>query len=215
MQRMNERSLDGSSVLITGSQRGLGLALVEVLLARGARVYAGHRSPARVPDSLIRPGVTPVFVDVSHAAATELPDVDYVVNNAGINCSMRIDAPEAAKALRQELDVNVFGTLEIVGRYLPAMTAKRNGGFVNIVSDLALAPNPFCATYSASKAALRSLCLSLQDVCQEQNIYTLSVYPPAMDTRLTEGLPIPKLSTAHVAERIVEAWERGQAELFF
>jgi len=205
--------LDGKRVLVTGSQRGLGLALVEALLGRGASVYAGHRSPDGIPAVLDRPGVIPLYLPLGGEHTASFPDVDYVVNNAGVNRNVSFDAINAVDALRAELDVNVLGTLAVVSAYLAS--GRRPAGFINIVSALAFDPNYFCSTYSASKAALHSICLSLRDFGAQQGVYVLNAYPTAIDTRLTAGMPIPKLAAADVAERIVQAWEDGMDELRF
>jgi NAD(P)-dependent dehydrogenase (short-subunit alcohol dehydrogenase family) len=213
MTGLHIHTLAGKRVLVTGSQRGLGLALVDALLDRGALVYAGHRSPDGIPSALDRPGVIPVYLPLDGERTASLPDVDYVVNNAGVNCNVSFDAIGAVEALRAELEVNVLGTLAVVSGYLAS--GRRPAGFVNIISALAFEPNYFCSTYSASKAALHSLCVSLRDFGAQHGAYVLNAYPTAIDTRLTAGMPIPKLATADVAERVVQAWEDGRDELRF
>jgi len=207
-------ALEELTVLVTGSQRGLGLALVHELSARGTRVYAGHRS-AGVPAELDLPGVTPVFMELGATPLPRLPDVDYVVNNAGINRNTPLDSPQATQVLDEELRTNVLGTLNLIHHYLPRLAGRPAAGFVNIISALAIDPNYFCATYSASKAALHSLCVSLRQVAGDKGFHVLNVYPTAIDTRLTDGLAIPKLAPAEVARAIVDAWSAGDCELFF
>lgn len=213
MTGLHAHSLSGKRVLVTGSQRGLGLALVDALLFRGAQVHAGHRSTTGVPAALDRPGIVPVYLPLDGVTAASLPQVDYVVNNAGINRNASLDAADAVDALRAELEVNVLGTLAVVSGYLAS--DRRPAGFINIVSALAFEPNGFCATYSASKAALHSLGVSLRDYGHQHGVYVLNAYPTAIDTRLTAGMPISKLDTADVAERILQAWEAGVDTLRF
>jgi len=105
--------LQDASVLITGANRGIGLAFAEAALARGARkVYAGARSPS----SIHTPGLVSVKLDVTSdqdvaAAARICSDVTLVVNNAGIARPGGLLNPEASDAARAQFDTNVFGIL--------------------------------------------------------------------------------------------------------
>src|SRR5271154_2993501 len=102
--------LKDAVVLITGSNRGIGLAFAEAALARGARkVYAGSRSSA----SISRPGIVTVKLDVTSdhdvaAAARMCGDVTLVVNNAGIARSGSLFNPQAGDSARAQLDTNAF-----------------------------------------------------------------------------------------------------------
>src|SRR6476660_5133411 len=101
----------GQTVLVTGANRGLGLALVDAFLAAGATVYAGARDASKIN----RSGAKPVQLDITDpasvkAAAAKLGDVTIVVNNAGVFVPAVIGASDEIAALRSNIDTNVYGT---------------------------------------------------------------------------------------------------------
>ena len=153
--------IDGKTVLVTGASRGIGQALVEEALRRGAaRVYAAARHPVADPDER----VTPLNVDVTSAvqiqeAAGRVESLDVLINNAGVQ---PLDDLSDSAALERALAVNLLGPYRVSQAFLPALTRSR-GTIVNNVSLAALAPVP-CAQwlYSISKAAALSLTQSLR-----------------------------------------------------
>ena len=137
---MSATTIEGRTVLVTGANRGIGQALVEEALKRGAkRVYAGTRQPLAHPDAR----VTPLILDVTdtaqiQAAVERVESLDILVNNAGI--ALYDDLSDRA-ALEQHLAVNLFGTWGVTQAFLPLLTRSR-GAIVNNVSLMALAPVP-------------------------------------------------------------------------
>ena len=121
----------GSVALVTGANRGIGLAFVTELAARGARkVYAGVRRPADVTDEFKELPVEVVPLDVTdraavQAAAVACPDVNLLVNNAGLFTGERLVLTEDADAARREMEVNYFGPLQpSSGRRAPRSSAS-------------------------------------------------------------------------------------------
>src|SRR5215218_1385594 len=134
------------AVLVTGANRGIGRALVEDALRRGAkRVYAGTRQPLANPDGR----VTPLTLDVTNAAQIQaaverVESLDVLVNNAGL--ALYDDLSDRA-TLEQHLAVNLFGTYGVTQAFLPLLT-RSGGAIVNNVSLSALAPVPLIPAYS-------------------------------------------------------------------
>src|SRR5438552_3734032 len=143
------------AVLITGANRGIGQALVEEALGRGAkRVYAGTRQPLIHPDER----VTPMTLDVTNPAQIQavvesIESLDLLINNAGV--ALLDDLSDVA-ALEQHLAVNLFGTYAVIQAFLPSLIRSR-GAILNVVSLAALASVPVTPAYSISKAAAFSL----------------------------------------------------------
>jgi NAD(P)-dependent dehydrogenase (short-subunit alcohol dehydrogenase family) len=148
-------TIAGKAVLVTGANRGIGRALVEEALGRGAgRVYAGTRQPLAHPDR----HVTPLTIDVTNtaqiqAAAGQVESLDVLINNAGI---WLFDDLSDRAALERHLAVNFFGTYAVTQAFLPLLTRSK-GTIVNNVSLMALAALPLTPAYSISKAAAFSL----------------------------------------------------------
>src|SRR6202041_3813949 len=123
--------LQDAIVLITGANRGIGLAFAEAALARGARkVYAGARSPS----SISTPALVPVKLDITSdqdvaAAARICGDVTLVVNNAGIARPGGLLKSEANEAARAQFDTNVFGIVRMTQAFAPVLAKNGGGGF--------------------------------------------------------------------------------------
>ena len=147
-------TIAGKSVLVTGASRGIGRALVEEALRRGAtRVYAAARAPVPHPDER----VTPLTLDVTNpeqvrAAGASVESLDVLVNNASIQ---PLDDLSGPVALEQALAINLFGPYRVSQAFLPAL-ARSRGTIVNNVSLAALAP---CRSRRRTRSRRRPRCL--------------------------------------------------------
>jgi NAD(P)-dependent dehydrogenase (short-subunit alcohol dehydrogenase family) len=199
-------------VLITGGQRGLGAALVDEVLGRGAKkVYVTARAPK--PDS--RESVVTQELEVrSSQAISELAqiatDVDVVINNAGTLVAEPLLTGDF-DGVAETFDVNVYGPLRVAKAFAPILAANGGGAFVNMHSALSWLSGG--GAYGASKAAMWSLSNSLRDELKSQNTQVLGVHAAFLDTDMTAGLPVPKTSPAVAAARIIDALEAGAAEV--
>jgi NAD(P)-dependent dehydrogenase (short-subunit alcohol dehydrogenase family) len=200
------------TVLVTGANRGIGQALVEEALRRGAkRVYAGTRQPLNHPDER----VTPLTLDVTdtaqiQAAVERVESLDILINNAGIALYDDLSDPAA---LEQHLAVNLFGTYGVTQAFLPLLTRSR-GAIVNVVSAAAFAPLPVIPAYSVSKAAAFSLSVSLRALLSGRGVTVQAVILGPVDTDMTRGFDIPKSSPQLVARGIFDGVESGEEEIF-
>jgi NAD(P)-dependent dehydrogenase (short-subunit alcohol dehydrogenase family) len=199
-------------VLVTGANRGLGRALVDEALSRGAkRVYAGSRAPWAHPDGR----VTPLLLEVTDAAqiqaAVERVDaLDILVNNAGL--ALYDDLSDRAM-LERHLAVNLFGPYEVTQAFMPLL-ARSGGTIVNVLSDSALAPVPIVPAYSISKAAAFALTRVLRPLLVVQGVSVHAVLPGPIDTEMSRDLDAPKSSPESVAQGILDGVERGEEEIF-
>ena len=205
-------SIAGSTVLVTGANRGIGSALVEEALARGAgRVYAGTRRPWAHTDER----VLPLTLDVTsaaqiRAAAAGIGSLDVLVNNAGI--ALYDDLTDRT-VLERHLGVNLFGPFDLIQAFLPQLT-RSGGAIVNNLSVNALAPLPVIPAYSVSKAAAFSLTQSLRALLAGRGVRVHAVLTGPTDTDMTRGYDIPKVSAAAVAGAILDGVERDEDEIF-
>jgi NAD(P)-dependent dehydrogenase (short-subunit alcohol dehydrogenase family) len=205
-------AIEGKAVLVTGANRGLGQALVEEALRRGAtRVYAGTRQAVVHPDER----VTPLTFDVTdpaqvQRAADKVGSLDILFNNAGVALP---DELSDRRALERHLAVNLFGTWDVTEAFLPQLT-RTGGAVVNVVSVAALAAVPVLPAYSISKAAGFSLSQSLRALLAGRGVSVRAVMAGPIDTDMIRDLDIPKTSPEAVARGIFDGVERGDEEIF-
>jgi NAD(P)-dependent dehydrogenase (short-subunit alcohol dehydrogenase family) len=200
------------AVLVTGANRGIGQALVEEALRRGAkRVYAGTRHPLAQFDARI----TPLTLDVTNAAQTQeaverVESLNILINNAGL--ALCDDLSDRAM-LERHLAVNLFGTYGVTQAFLPLLTRSR-GAIVNVLSVVALAALPFIPAYSISKAAAFSLSQSLRALLAGQGVRVHAVLAGPVDTDMSRGFDVPKASPESVARAIFDGVEKEEEEIF-
>ncbi|UMB69383.1 SDR family NAD(P)-dependent oxidoreductase [Mycobacterium paraterrae] len=200
------------SVLVTGGNRGIGRALVEEALRRGAtRVYVGTRAPLSHPDERVEP----LALDVTSAtqiqsAADEVESLDVLINNAGL--ALYDDLTDFS-VLERHLAVNLYGPYRMIEAFLPLLT-RSGGAVVNNLSVNALAPLPLIPAYSLSKAAAFNLTQSLRALLAGRGVSVHAVLTGPVDTDMTRGLDIAKSSPEAVARAIFDGLEQGDEDIF-
>ena len=205
-------TIEGKAVLVTGANRGIGRALVEEALSRGAkRVYAGTRQPFAHPDER----VTPVMLDVTNtaqidAAVETIESLDMLINNAGVAL---YDDLSDRSVLEQHLAVNLFGTYGVTQAFLPVLI-RSGGAIVNNVSMMAMAPLPITPAYAISKAAAFNLTQSLRALLAVRGVTVHAVLTGPTDTDMTRGFEIPKASPESVARAIFDGVEKEEEDIF-
>jgi NAD(P)-dependent dehydrogenase (short-subunit alcohol dehydrogenase family) len=200
--------IKGKRVLITGASRGLGRALVTAFVEAGAsEVVAGARKPED-REALKAPGVTPVQLDVTIADDVEelvhLGAIDILVNNAGVAGFGNPLTMDFA-AVQEEIAVNYLGVLRVTRAVAPKMTAQRDGVIVNVATAFAKVNLPIVGTYCATKAALLSLGQALRAYLSEHNVRVITVMPTTIDTDMSKGADVPKMTKEYVAREILAA----------
>jgi NAD(P)-dependent dehydrogenase (short-subunit alcohol dehydrogenase family) len=200
------------TVLITGANRGLGSALLDEVLSRGARrVYAGMRHQVRHPDER----VTWLPLDITDAAEIEaagksVTELDLLINNAGVASYAEL---EDRAELERMLAVNLFGPYDLCRAFQHHLIAS-GGAVVNVLSIAALAAVPVMPAYSISKAATHSLTQSLRALLALRGVRVHAAYVGPMDTDMTKGLHIPKTAPDVVAGAILDGLAAGTEDLF-
>lgn len=207
--------IQNSVALVTGANRGLGLAFTQALLAGGARkVYAAARDPATVK----QPGVQPVRLDVTDpaqvaATAAELGDVTLVINNAGIIRGSGFLGEKGVEAVRAELETNFFGPIHVSRAFASILARNGGGAIVNVLSALSWVAFPSSSTYSASKAAAWAFSNGLRNELRGQGTQVLALHVGYMDTDMVREVAAPKSKPEDVARQVLEALEAGKSEI--
>jgi len=199
-------------VLVTGANRGIGQALVEEALRRGAkRVYAGTRHPFSHLDGR----VTPLMLDVTSVsqierAVDEVDTLDVLINNAGVAI---YDDLSNLDVIEQHLAVNFMGMIKVTHAFLPLLRRSK-GAIVNNLSLAALAALPVIPAYSISKAAAFNMTQSLRALLAGQGVTVHAVVLGPIDTEMNRGFEIPKASPASAAVGIFDGLEKGEDDIF-
>jgi len=208
-------NIENSVVLVTGANRGIGLAFARELLARGARkVYAAARDPAAVT----LPGVQALRLDVTQpdevaAAARMAADVNLVINNAGIAQPGGFLAQDSEAVARRIFETNFFGVLNVSKAFAPVLKANGGGALVNVLSVASWVNGGELAAYSASKSAAWSLTNALRHELAGQKTQVLALHMAYVDTDLTRGFEVPKSSAEEIVQRALDGLAAGADEV--
>jgi NAD(P)-dependent dehydrogenase (short-subunit alcohol dehydrogenase family) len=204
--------------LVTGSNRGLGLAYCEGLLQAGAaKIYAAARDPSKI--GLRDSRIVPIALDVTSAAdvisaVRRCRDVSLLINNAGILRNSPMLAIEAEEAARQEMEINYFAVLSMVQRFAPVLAGNGGGAILNVLSVASWFASPFMATYCASKAAEEVLTDAIRMQLRAQHTHVAGVYAGYIDTDMSAHVTHSKTSPRQVVERSLAGLESGADRIF-
>lgn len=208
--------IKNSVAFVTGANRGLGMALAQELLARGAKkVYAGVRTTAGIDV----PGITPIHLDVTDpasivAAAAKCRDTTLVINNAGIARVMDSTLDPAFISMAREIfETNFYGLVLTTQAFVPILSNNGGGAVINVLSDATWFARPFLAAYSATKSAAWSFTNALRLELREKGIQVLGLHVGFMDTDMTKEYSMRKVSPRHVAAITLTALEEGEEEV--
>ena len=208
-------NIQNAVVLVTGANRGIGLAFTRQLLARGARkVYAAARDPATVT----LPGVQALRLDVTKpeeiaAAAQQANDVTLVINNAGIAQPGGFLADDSDAVARRIFETNFFGMLNVSKTFAPVLKVNGGGALLNVLSVASWVNGGELAAYSASKSAAWSLTNALRHELAAQKTQVLGLHMAYVDTDLTRGFEVQKSSAEEIVQRALDGLEAGADEV--
>jgi NAD(P)-dependent dehydrogenase (short-subunit alcohol dehydrogenase family) len=203
--------LSNAVVLVTGGNRGIGKALVEEALSRGARkVYAAARDPRTVTVE----GAEAVALDVTdpesvRLAAERTGDVTVLINNAGIYVGASYVTGDLAE-VRREFETNFYGPINVTRAFVPQLLA-RGGRIVNVHSALSWVA--LGGSYSATKAALWSASDALRLELAPRGVGVTGLHVGYVDTDMAAAVDAPKISPAAVAAQVFDAIEQDRDEV--
>lgn len=205
--------LKQATVLVTGTNRGIGRAYVTALLAAGVpRIHAGTRTPSAIDDLVATGGgrVIPFTLDVRDSAAVDAaavshPDVSILINNAGYNANDGVVSARSLDEAEIEMSTNYFGMLRMCRAFAPVLAKNGGGIIVNMLSITAHACIPLMGSSSASKAAAWRMTQGVRAELASQGTRVIGVFPGAVDTDMTRDYHGPKMQPPVVVEAVLAA----------
>ncbi len=214
--------IQGKTALISGSNRGIGKALLEELISRGIKkVYAGARNIESLTDLRKQYGekVVPIQLDVTdkesvQAATAEIVNVDILINNAGIFMMGINTCENNVEILQQNLNTNLFGLIDVTNGFLNEFKKQKSGVIVNMSSLAGLSNMPLAGTYSISKAAVHSFTQGLRAELASSTVSVIGVYPGPIDTEMAKELDMEKETPLNAAKVIVDAISNGVEDVY-
>lgn len=215
--------VDGATVLVTGSNQGIGLGFVKALLARGAkRVYATARREESLPDVVaLDPGrVRALVLDVNEPeqrqrAAAQATDVTWLINNAGVPGSRtrsedRILAASSLDDGQWVMQTNCWSPAELCRLFAPIIVKNGGGAITNILSVGAWYCVPQNTTYSMSKAAAAMMTAGVRAELDREPVLVSGVFTAGVATNMSGGQGMDPVAHAHV---VLDAAGRGETEI--
>ncbi|CAN5163207.1 SDR family oxidoreductase [soil metagenome] len=205
-------TLQGSVVLVTGANGGMGGEFVRQALERGAtKVYASARSPQDWDD----PRIVALTLDTTDetsasAAAVTAADATIVINNAGTYPSAPLSTAPMDD-IRAAMETNFFGSIIVARAFAPVLATHGGGALVNVGSMLGWMAG--FGAYSASKAALWSATNSLRLELAGQDTHVMGLYMGPVDTPMLAHRDINKSDPADIVRAAYDGLEAGAYEV--
>lgn len=185
--------LTDNTILVTGGGSGIGRGLAVALHDAGNRVViAGRRMDTLRAVADEHPGITHLQLDQSDRQSIQrfigeierqYPDLNVVVNNAGMMALEDADAPDPDTAAAV-VSTNLLGPIVLTSLLLPTLRAQRAAAIVNVTSALAFVPLALAPTYSATKAGLHSYTESLRFRLRDSGIQVIEIASPRVETEM-------------------------------
>jgi len=214
--------LTESVALVTGSNRGLGMAFAERLIARGIKkIYVTARD-ASLLENLVKlnpNSVCPITLDITQQRHIEdvlsrATDVTLLINNAGCNRNAALLGVAGIENAREEMETNYFGTLSMCRAFAPVLKNNGGGTIVNILSILSLVNLPASGSFSVSKAAAYSMNQGVRAELSGQNTSVVGVMPGSIDTDMARDFEGPKDKPVDVVDAVLQAIEDGIEDVY-
>ncbi len=188
--------LIGRTILISGGTSGIGLELAKQLIAQRNTVLITGRDEQRLAATKSKIHVHTYICDAGNPAdiqklksaiAAEFPNLDTLINNAGIMRNLDLNQPHELTDVTLELAVNLCGPIQMVQAFLPGLKARPDALIVNVSSGLAFVPFPLSPMYSAAKAGVHAYTRCLRAQLRRTNVRVVELAPPGTETPLFRG----------------------------
>lgn len=210
--------LENKTIFVTGANRGIGKAIVDALLKQPVtKIYAAARNIDALPN-FNDARVVLVKLDITDAnqitaAVEQAQDVNVLINNSGVLSFASVIAGQVSD-LQYDMEVNYFGTLNVIRAFVPVLEKQPGPAIANVLSVVSLASMAGVGGYSASKAALYSATQAMRAELKAKSIAVHAIFPGPIDTDMAKGFDMPKTSAHETAENIVNGIIADKEDIF-
>jgi uncharacterized oxidoreductase len=216
-----EMRIENNTILITGGATGIGFALAERFLAENNNVIVcGRREQALQAAKQKLPGLQIRVADLNNSeerrnliswAIENFPNLNILINNAGIQREFRVKNPSLADNFlnENEIETNLTAPIHLTFLLLPHLLKQKEAAVVNVSSGLGFIPIAILPVYCATKAALQSFSTSLRYQLRETSVKVFDVAPPLVETELHAKATRERQLKAVSPERVAEKTLRG------
>jgi uncharacterized oxidoreductase len=216
-------NLSNNTILITGGASGIGLGLAERFIKENNTVIICGRREAVLKEVAAKfPSVITKVCDLSVEAerialldwvSANHPDLNVLVNNAGIQNWMSVSDSDFYTKADEEITTNILAPIHLASLFASLPSLKT---IINVTSGLAFIPLSKVPVYCATKAFMRSFTLSLRHMLQPKNIEVIEMIPPALNTDLGgPGIHDGHPAVSDFVESVFQQMKEGKTELTF
>jgi len=219
-------NITGNAILITGGTSGIGQAFAEEFYRLGNKVIiCGRREDRLNKLKEMHKGLITKVCDVEKSeqreelynwVKTNYPDVNILMNNAGIQLATDLTKPVELSKVHSEIEINLVAPIHLASLFASHLASRNNSAIINISSGLAFVPIAFMPVYCATKAAIHSLTMSMRYQLKNTSVKVFEIAPPSTDTELGHQRRTDKNQThggIPIGEFLAEAMEAIKSDL--
>ncbi len=214
--------LSNNKILITGGSSGIGLAMAIRLKELNNYIIITGRDQQKLESMADRYGLDFYRCDLAktrdlqaliEAVKDQHPDINILINNAGIQYNYYMEEGVPFEMIDYELEVNLGAVIKMCAAFVPLLLGTRESAIVNISSGLALSPKKSAPVYCASKAGVHMFTKGLRYQLEGTNLKIFEVLPPVVDTPMTEGRGRDKISPEQLVSEFISGLEKNKFEM--